>query len=231
MNERVLLVEPDPDLGPTLAFVLESQGYQVQVGRNLGGARACLATGPAPELVISEVALGDGRGFDLCASVRADPRCQGSLFVFVSAAAEEIDRVVAFEVGADDFVAKPFSVRELLLRLRALLRRVHPAGEAGEVVVHGRLEIDKLRRRATLGGRDLGLSPYEVKVLHLLAAQPESVFSREAIVAAVWGEVGRVQPRTVDCAVKRIRRKLGAEGRALETVRGVGFRWRRRPGR
>lgn len=228
MNERVLLVEPDPDLGSTLAFVLESQGYQVQVGRNLASARASLATGPAPELVISEVALGDGRGFDLCASVRADPRCQSSLFMFVSASAEEIDRVVAFEVGADDFVAKPFSVRELLLRLRALVRRVRPSNDAGEVVVHGRLEVDRIRRRATLAGRDLGLSPYEVKVLHLLAAQPESVFGREEIVAAVWGEVGRVQARTVDCAVKRIRRKLGPEGRALETVRGVGFRWRRR---
>ncbi len=207
--------------------MLQSQGYEVQVAFTLDQALNVLRPAPAPNVVLAEVDVAGGRGVDLCAAVRKLPHCRDTLFVFVAQQAEEIDRVVAFEVGADDFIAKPFSVPELLLRLRALLRRVSGGAEAFGIVGDGRLDFDLIRRRVRLAGRDVEVSRFEFAVLHLLVSQPEHVFHRREIVAAVWGEVGRVQERTVDCIVKRLRHKLGGDGGALETVRGVGFRWRR----
>lgn len=227
MNERILLVDPDVDFARTLAYVLECQGYQVQVSDSLEAALAIVRERRPPAIVLSEGALADGRGLDLCAAVRAAPTCRSTLFMFLAAQAEEIDRVVAFEMGADDFVAKPLSVRELLLRIRALLRRVSPSSLRTGAISDGRLHVDPRERRATLSGRDARVSPHELAILHLLMSEPERVFHRQEIVVAVWGEAGRVQERTVDSAIKRIRRKLAPEARALETVPGVGFRWRR----
>jgi two-component system phosphate regulon response regulator PhoB len=225
MNERILIVEPDVDLARTLAYVFECHGYRPQVvGQGLAAIAAARAD--PPHLVLGEYELPDLRGPDLCGTLRKSTECRNVLMVYVSARADEIDRVVAFEVGADDFVAKPFSVRELVLRVRALLRRVFVGPFDETELTDGPVRVSP-DGHVTVAGQPALATPVEVAVLRVLMQQPERVFNRRELVLRAWGRAERVQERTVDCAVKRLRRKLGPAGDLLETVRGVGFRWRR----
>ena len=178
------------------------------------------------DLLLTEVVLPDGRGFDLCREVRAHDSTKHAFVVFLSQTAAEVDRILAFEMGADDFVSKPFSMRELILRLRALQRRTPRARAAGGPLSDGRVFLDADQHRLQIDGRAAHTTRLETRLLGVLLAQPHRVFSREELLVSVWGQDVHRDARTVDCTVRRLRAKLGHAGAALKTVRGVGFAWR-----
>jgi two-component system phosphate regulon response regulator PhoB len=223
---RLLIVEDEPDLASTLAYNFEREGFTTTTAGTVALALAELERGP-PDLIVLDVMLPDLSGFEVCRRVRATPTLKHVPILMLTARGEEIDRVVGFEVGADDYVVKPFSVRELVLRVRALLRRAHPQTE---VEAHptkrrfGLLEIDDDGHRAFVAGQEVTLTALDLKLLKTLLDRKGRVQTRETLLNDVWGLDKDVSERTVDTSVKRLREKLGAAGAYVETLRGVGYR-------
>jgi DNA-binding response OmpR family regulator len=183
-------------------------------------AAAALAAGPA-DMVLVDLGLPDMDGLDVCRELRA----RGDVpIIVISARADEVDRVVGLEIGADDYVSKPFGVREVIARMRAVLRRVRPAAEQEpESQRLGSLSVDRRARRVFVDGAELSLTPKEHDLLVFLAEAPGAAFTREQIMEAVWDENWFGPTRTLDVHIGALRRKLG-DAAAIETVRGVGFR-------
>jgi DNA-binding response OmpR family regulator len=212
---RVLLVEDDEPVAESLIRGLARYGYNVEW---VGTAAAALAAGPAA-IVLVDLGLPDMDGLDVCRELRA----RGDVpIIVISARADEVDKVVALEIGADDYVSKPFGVREVIARMRAVLRRVRPAVEP-ELAETGSLSIDRRARRVFVDGAEISLTPKEHDLLAFLAEAPGAAFTREQIMEAVWDEHWFGSTRTLDVHVGALRRKLG-DAAAIETVRGVGFR-------
>ncbi|MDX8141159.1 response regulator transcription factor [Lentzea sp. BCCO 10_0061] len=211
---RVLLVEDDEPIAESLTRGLSRYGFEVTWVRT--GAEALTAGEFA--LVLVDLGLPDMDGLDVCRELRA----RGDVpIIVISARSDEVDRVVGLEIGADDYVTKPFGVREVVARMRAVLRRVQPAQREPEV--HGRVRIDRRGRRVHLDGDEVELTPKEFDLLSFLAEEPGAVFTREQIMEAVWDENWFGPTKTLDVHVGVLRRKLG-DAASLETVRGVGFR-------
>ncbi|WP_112271597.1 response regulator transcription factor [Lentzea terrae] len=214
---RVLLVEDDEPIAESLTRGLSRYGFEVRWV--LTGADA-LATAEDFALVLVDLGLPDMDGLDVCRELRA----RGDVpIIVISARSDEVDRVVGLEIGADDYVTKPFGVREVVARMRAVLRRVQPKTETEPAQEHGRLRIDRRGRRVHLDGAEVDLTPKEFDLLAFLAEEPGAVFTREQIMEAVWDENWFGPTKTLDVHVGVLRRKLG-DAAALETVRGVGFR-------
>jgi two-component system response regulator RegX3 len=214
---RVLLVEDDEPIAESLTRGLSRYGYEVRWV--VTGAEA-LATAEDFALVLVDLGLPDMDGLDVCRELRA----RGDVpIIVISARSDEVDRVVGLEIGADDYVTKPFGVREVVARMRAVLRRVQPRTEPEPAQEHGRLRIDRRGRRVHLDGAEVDLTPKEFDLLAFLAEEPGAVFTREQIMEAVWDENWFGPTKTLDVHVGVLRRKLG-DAAALETVRGVGFR-------
>ncbi|MDX3662128.1 response regulator transcription factor [Streptomyces sp. ID05-26A] len=212
---RVLLVEDDEPIAESLTRGLSRYGFEVRWVRT--GAEALVAGDFA--LVLVDLGLPDMDGLDVCRELRA----RGDVpIIVISARSDEVDRVVGLEIGADDYVTKPFGVREVVARMRAVLRRVQPAQKEPEVA-HGRVRIDRRGRRVHLDGGEVELTPKEFDLLAFLAEDPGAVFTREQIMEAVWDEHWFGPTKTLDVHVGVLRRKLG-DAASLETVRGVGFR-------
>jgi two-component system phosphate regulon response regulator PhoB len=169
--------------------------------------------------------LPDIPGTEICRKLRADPALAGLRVVMLTARGEEIDRVVGFELGADDYVVKPFSVRELVLRIGAVLRRAAAPDDEERPVVAGRLTLDRPRHRVTVDGAEVALTALEFKLLATLLGRRGRVQSRERLLEDVWEMNPDITTRTVDTHIKRLREKLGAAGDYVETVRGVGYRF------
>jgi len=169
--------------------------------------------------------LPDLSGTELCARVRVDQRLAALPIIMLTAKSEEIDRVVGLELGADDYVTKPFSPRELALRVRAVLRRRAPTGEEARVLEHGALRVDPDSHRASVDGREITLTAKEFQLLVALMGRPGRVMTRERLLDEVWGSDITVTSRTIDTHLKRLREKLGRAGDLIETVRGVGYRF------
>jgi len=219
---RLLVVDADAPVAQAVTEHLRSLGYEVTW--LMSGQEALVrAVEQRPDLVIVDQDLPDVPGTTLCRELRAEPKLRRTSIIVLGARDDEIDRVVAFEVGADDFVVKPLSVRELGLRVRAILRHRKPPTENGVPRVVG-LELDPAARRVFVKGREVVLSPLELRLLITFRAQHGRVLTREALLEDVWGRGEGGSPRTVDACVKRLRQKLGAAGRMIETVRGVGYR-------
>ncbi len=217
---RVLLVEDDEPIAESLRRGLSRYGYEVDWVRT--GAEA-LAADP-PGLVLLDLGLPDTDGLDVCRELRA----RGDVpIIVISARADEVDRVVGLEIGADDYVSKPFGVREVIARMRAVLRRVKPSEAAQDsqpdTYAGGRIVIDRRARRVHLDGVELSLPPKEYDLLSFLAEEPGAAFTREHIMEAVWDENWFGPTKTLDVHVGALRRKLG-DAATIETVRGVGFR-------
>ncbi|MCA9561094.1 MAG: response regulator transcription factor, partial [Myxococcales bacterium] len=184
---------------------------------------------PIPDLVLLDLMLPDMSGTEVCRKLRADERTKDVPVMMVTAKGEEIDRVVGFEVGADDYVVKPFSLRELLLRVRAVLRRARTGEESEDEITFGRLRIDTPGHHVWVDEEEVKLTALEFRLLTTFHARRGRVQTREMLLSDVWGYQAEVTTRTVDTHVKRLREKLGEAGQYIETVRGVGYRFRARP--
>jgi two-component system phosphate regulon response regulator PhoB len=223
---RILVVEDEADLREVLDYNLTREGHKVLLAKN--GAEALkLAREGHPEVILLDLMLPDVPGTTVCKTLRKDPAIHDARIIIVTAKGEEIDRVVGFELGADDYVVKPFSVRELVLRIGAVLRR----GEAStsEQVEFGELSLDLAAHRVWVRGAEITLTALEFKLLVTLLERKNRVQTRSVLLSDVWGIDADITTRTVDTHVKRLREKLGAAGAYIETVRGVGYRFTDEP--
>ena len=224
MTARVLVVDDEPDLLELVRVNLVTAGYAVETAASGTEALAALRRAP-PDVMVLDLMLPDITGTELCARVRADQRLTGLPIIMLTAKSEEIDRVVGLELGADDYVTKPFSPRELALRVRAVLRRRTPSDEEARVFEHGDLRVDPDSHRASVNGREITLTAKEFQLLVALMGRPGRVMTRERLLDEVWGSDITVTSRTIDTHLKRLREKLGGAGDLIETVRGVGYRF------
>ncbi len=223
MPSLIVVIEDEPAIRDSLEYVLGVEGFRVLSAATLAAGNAVIAV-EAPALVLLDVGLPDGSGFDFCRALR---RTSTVPVIFLTARADEIDRVVGLELGADDYVAKPFSPREVAARVKAVLRRSGvPAKPAVSASAASPLVIDGLRRQATLDGQVLALSRQELLVLEVLAAAPGRVFSRAQLLDLAWDDASSVFDRIVDSHIKAIRaavRTVRPGCEAITTVRGEGY--------
>jgi two-component system, OmpR family, phosphate regulon response regulator PhoB len=232
MAKRLLLVEDEPDVARLLVYNLEAAGWQVTaVARGLDALAKARVEDPM--VVILDVMLPDMSGFDVCKRLRAEPETADVGVMMLTARGDPDDRITGLEVGADDYVVKPFVVREVILRVAALANRIAerkaraPAPGPAASLTLGPLSIDTAAHEVTLDGAPLALRPLEYKLLLTLAAAPGRVFTREDLLAEVWDIRGSVSTRTVDVHVRRLRVSLGAAADWIETVHGFGYRAKR----
>lgn len=221
---KVLVIEDEPDVRSVIEYNLVRAGHEVVIAGD-GSQGLRLAREVKPDLVLLDLMLPDLAGTEVCRELKDDQELRGMPVMVVSALGEEIDRVVGFELGADDYITKPFSVRELVLRVRAILRRrsIHDAGAAS--IEFGRLRIDREAHRVWVASDEVSLTALEFKLLLTLYERRDRVQSRGALLDRVWGIESRISTRTVDAHVKRLREKLGVARDYIETVRGIGYRF------
>ncbi|MBI5069446.1 MAG: response regulator [Deltaproteobacteria bacterium] len=219
----VLIVEDERDLLSLLDFNLRQAGFQTLLAGSGAEALAHLARA-VPDLVVLDLMLPDMPGTEICRRLKASDRTRRVPVVMLTAKGEEVDRVVGFELGADDYVVKPFSVRELVLRLQAVLRRASGATDEAAPTQVGPIRLDLASHRAWVGAEELPLTPLEFRLLQTFLTRAGRVQSREQLLSDVWEMSPDLETRTVDTHVKRLREKLGPARDLLETVRGIGYR-------
>lgn len=223
--KRILIIEDDKDIVELVRYNLEKEDFQVTAsGDGLTGL-AQLKKSP-PDLLILDLMLPKLPGLEICKEVRRDHNLNRLPILMLTARTEEADRVVGLELGADDYVTKPFSPRELVARVKALLRRVEPPAEGGKPIELGRLLIDPASYRVTQAGKPVTVSTLEFRLLYYLASHPNKVFSRDQLLDAVWGTERFVTPRSVDVYIRRLREKIEADPENpgyIKTVRGAGY--------
>ena len=220
MAKKLLIVDDEPDLREILQFNLESAGYEVDAAASAEEALALL--GPTHALILLDVMMGGMSGFRMAEKVRRELHSDIPI-IFLTAKGSENDMLTGFSSGADDYIAKPFSVHEVLARVMAVLRRAHGDDSTVPVITQGSISVDSVRKVAQVGGQDIRLSPKEFGILWLLVSHVGRVFSREEILAHVWHGEAYVLDRTVDVHVARIRRKLGDEGYRIVNRQGYGY--------
>ena len=225
---RILIIEDERGLTQSLSWYFNREGYETHVAHDgLEGLRK--AQTMLPDVVLLDIMLPGMNGLDVCRDLRAGERTREIPIIMITAKSEETDQVVGYSLGADDYVAKPFSNKILLHKVKALLRRVEGPGEPGDVTEHQGVKVDRVRHRVTVGGEALDLTPTEFRLLETLVRQPGRAFSRHQLMDTAIGEGSIVLERTIDVHIKMLRRKLsdaGASGDLIETVRGVGYRFR-----
>jgi two-component system, OmpR family, phosphate regulon response regulator PhoB len=224
VKERILIVDDERDILEVLRYNLEQTGFQVRTALDGRTALAELSR-ETPDLVVLDIMLPDMTGLEVCRRIRASERTSRLPILMLTAKAEEVDRVVGLEVGADDYVTKPFSPREVVLRIQSILRRSIEPPAVGKPLSHGGLELDPVRHRVTLDGVEIDLTTIEFKLLEHLMSRPGRVQTRDSLLETVWGYRSGVESRTVDTHVRRLREKIGRASELIETVRGVGYRF------
>lgn len=224
MATRVLVVDDEPDLLELVRINLAQAGFDVETAET-GEEGIARARRNRPDLVVLDVMLPDLAGTEVCRRMRADPELAGLPILMLTAKSEEVDRVVGFELGVDDYVTKPFSPRELTLRVQAILRRARSEPPETNVMRQGSIELDPERHRCHVEGTPVSLTAKEFQLLATLMARPGRVFAREQLLDRVWGSDITVTLRTIDTHMKRLREKLGPSAERIETVRGVGYRF------
>lgn len=224
-GRRILIIEDERDFADVVIMNLQRAGYEtVYVGTGGGGLTEAFRQNP--DLILLDLNLPDMSGTEVCRKLKYDEKTRGIPVIMVTARGEELDRVVGLELGADDYVVKPVSMRELVLRVNAVLRRARESQEDGaSMVTAGPLTMDVPAHRALVGDRELTLTALEFRLLLTLASRAGRVQSRETLLDEVWGIQAAVETRTVDTMMKRLRDKLGSTGRLIETIRGIGYRF------
>jgi two-component system, OmpR family, alkaline phosphatase synthesis response regulator PhoP len=221
------MIEDERDIIELVKYNFRKEGFELEsFSRGKEGLEHLRRS--QPDLVLIDILLPDLDGFEICKRLRADDRLKSVPVIFLTAKGEEIDRVLGLEIGADDYVVKPFSPRELVARVKAVLRRQERAAEKPEVVEAGALVLDSRTQEVRVRGRVVGLSTLEFKLLHFLASNPRRIFSRDRLLDAVWGHDRFVTPRTVDVHIRRLREKIESQSNKpqyLQTVRGSGYRF------
>ena len=228
--KRILVIEDDPDIVELLRYNLEKEGFIVQAAED-GEAGLRMLRGSACELLILDLMLPQLSGLEVCKQVRRDPALEKLPVIMLTARGEETDRVIGLELGADDYVTKPFSVREVVARVKALLRRTERGADADDEADDGSLNVGSLHIdpssfAVTRDGEALELTALEFRLLHYLAARPNRIFSRDQLLDAVWGTERFVTPRSVDVYIRRLREKIEVNPVKpvfLKTKRGAGY--------
>jgi two-component system phosphate regulon response regulator PhoB len=223
---RLLVIEDEPDLREVLEYNLTKEGHRVTL-TSTGNEGLRLARELQPDLILLDLMLPDTTGTAVCKTLKKEPATRAIRVMMVTAKGEEIDRVVGFELGADDYVVKPFSVRELLLRVSAVLRRKDTA--SADFIEFGELRIDAAAHRVWVAGAEIALTTLEFRLLGTLFERKNRVQTRSVLLNDIWGIEADITTRTVDTHVKRLREKLKSVGRYIETVRGVGYRFTESP--
>ncbi len=226
MQRTIVIVEDDGDLCTLLEYNLCNSGYKVVALHCLDGALEAIKA-HSPDLIVLDVMLPDGDGLEFCRSLRADAAIDQVPILFLTARAQELDRVLGLEIGGDDYITKPFSPRELLARIKAHLRRVPARGPKRLLAAKG-LEIDFDARRATLHGDPLELTATEFALLEFLAEHPGKAYTRQQLISRVWSGRVFVTPRNIDVHIRRLRERIEQEPkhpRWIQTVRGFGYRF------
>ena len=222
----ILVVEDDSHLRQLLSNVLEKEGYTVRAANSLAQAAAELRRNP-PRVVILDRHLPDGDGLELCRQLRSEDRMKSVAILFLTVKDSTADRVVGLKMGADDYLSKPFQVDELLARVDALLRRAKPAPPAtGEPLVHQNIHLDLEAHECRVGSRSVQLWPKEFDLLKLFLERPGRVLSKDFLSERIWGHEFFANSRAVEVTIQRLRRKLGAKGRLIETIRSYGYKFR-----
>jgi two-component system phosphate regulon response regulator PhoB len=228
VRTRILIIEDERDLTQVLTYNLQREGYETAVAHD-GQEGLRKAQTLLPDLIILDLMLPTLSGVEVCRELRSGERTRDIPIIILSAKAEETDQVVGFSLGCDDYVTKPFSIKVLLQRIKALQRRLDSGTEPLDVIEHLDVRIDRVRHRAFVEGRELDLTPTEFRLLECLLRQPGRAFSRHQLMDAAIGESAVVLERTIDVHIKTLRRKLGTAD-LIETVRGVGYRFREQRG-
>jgi DNA-binding response OmpR family regulator len=221
---EVLVVEDEPDIRNLIALHLTRDGFRCRTAGTGLEALQAVRTKP-PDLVILDLMLPEMNGLEICRRLRQERETAEVPIIMLTAKIDEVDRVLGLEMGADDYVAKPFSPKELVARVRAVLRRTRPA-DTTRAVVSGALMVDPSRHVATLAGQPLALTPKEFDLLQAMLESAGRVLSREHLLYRVWGysRADEIESRTIDVHVRRLRAKLGEEGRRITTVKSIGYR-------
>lgn len=224
-GERILVVDDEPDITALVAFHLAKNGFRVSTAAN-GQDALHAVNDERPSLIVLDRMLPGMSGDEVLATVRANAASRDIPVMMLTARKEELDRVRGLSLGADDYLTKPFSTQELVLRVSAILRRARVADTNGDIVTVGTLRIDRGHHRVTAAGRLVDLTATEFKLLLTLAQRRGRVQSRAQLLEDVWDAAPDVQTRTVDMHVQRLRAKLGSEADLIETIRGFGYRMR-----
>ena len=229
MSQKILIIEDEPDIRKTLEYNIAREGYDVVSAPSLSEGRNHLNTGSF-SLILLDLMLPDGSGLDLCREIKSDKEKVATPIIILTAKDDEVDKVVGFELGADDYVTKPFSVRELILRIKAVLKRGERKQENLEVQRQfGDLLIDVDSHEVFVNDQSITLTALEFKLLRQLVDRRGRVQSRDQLLSDVWGYSADVTTRTVDTHIKRLREKLGSMGKYVQTIRGVGYKFTRTP--
>ena len=230
MSNHILVIEDEPDILKNLEYNLSREGFKVSSASSLSDAEKKLQNNNDFSLLLLDLMLPDGSGLDLCKKIKGNPETESIPIIILTAKDDEVDRVVGFELGADDYVTKPFSVRELILRIKAVLKR----GQKKEDVVEvgrqfGDLSIDVESHEVHVNNDQIDLTALEFRLLRQLVDRRGRVQSRDQLLSDVWGYSSEVTTRTVDTHIKRLREKLGSMGKYVQTIRGVGYKFSRSP--
>ena len=227
-RERILIVEDEPDIAEVLRYNLEKEGFRVEIaGRGEAGLETARHE-PVPDLILLDLMLPGMDGLEVMRALKREQATARVPIVMITARGEEVDRIVGLELGADDYVSKPFSPREVVLRVKAVLRRRQPEAEVpvGERLEVGEIVLDIAGHRLWVAGQEVPLTATEFRLLRLLIERGGRVQTRGQLLSDVWGYAEDIDSRTVDTHIRRLRRKLGPEAERIETVIGVGYRLR-----
>jgi two-component system phosphate regulon response regulator PhoB len=225
-RERILLIEDEPDIAEVLEYNLEKEGFQVETAKR-GDAGLEMVHRDHPDLILLDLMLPGIDGLEVTRILKRDPVTAHLPIVMLTARGEEVDRIVGLELGADDYISKPFSPREVVLRVKAVLRRLQQEeAPEGDHLQIGGIELDIAGHQLRVRGEEMPLTATEFRLLRLLIERAGRVQTRGQLLSDVWGYAEDIDSRTVDTHIRRLRRKLGPEADHIETVIGVGFRLR-----
>ena len=224
MSQKIYIVEDEPDIRETLKYNFSNEGFKVFTAPDGEEALSNIKK-VLPDVLILDLMLPGVSGLDVCKSIRADDDIRDMSIIMLTAKGEEIDRVIGFELGADDYVTKPFSVRELILRVKVLLKKQRESLVQNKLVTFGPIRIDLDAHELKINDKEIVLTALEFKLLQHLVKRKGRVQTREQLLGDVWGYSAEVTTRTVDTHIKRLREKLGNTSDYIQTIRGVGYRF------